>query len=285
MNTDEGFDHTPEGEATVALLRRHAPPPPDVEHGRDAVLGRLPQGRVRYLNWAGAAVGAAAAVLIGFVLLSQEPPTNTTPAPTPDLAVAPGPRSSAEPQLVAVVRGASADGWRVDAGLKDGLRVGDRLHGEHGEYTVAAAGIFDARVKGDAEPAKGERLTRALDNAALRRASTLASVGGDPGGFFDFGAVFEVMPVAEARSTGIADGRALRVVETIAGVLRDFDSAPQSTLASKLGLREGDLMVQVNGYEVPDLNKLAAALEWSRKSRVVQATVIRNGRTIELTTR
>ncbi len=285
MNTDEGFDHTPEGEATVALLRRHAPPPPDVEHGRDAVLARLPQGRVRYLNWAGAAVGAAAAVLIAFVLLSQDPPTNTPPAPTPDFATNPGPRSNAEPQLVAVVRGASADGWRVDAGLKDGLRAGDRLLGERGEYTVSAVGIFDSRVTGEVTPATGERLARALDNAALRRATAMQSVGGDPGGFFDFGAVFEVMPVAEARASGIGDGRALRVVEAIAGVLRDFDGAPQPTLASKLGLHEGDLMVQVNGHEVPDLNKLAAALEWSRKSGMVQATVIRNGRTIELTTR
>jgi type II secretory pathway component PulC len=52
-----------------------------------------------------------------------------------------------------------------------------------------------------------------------------------------------------------------------------------------LGLRDGDLIVQVNGHEVPDLNKLAEALDWSRKSGLVQVTVIRNGRTLELTTR
>jgi hypothetical protein len=283
--SDEGFDRTPEGQAVATLLKRHAPPPPDVDRAREAVLARLapPQGRIHYLTWVASAAGAAAAVMIAFVLLSQDPPRTTLPST--DAPVQPMQRGSADPRLVAVVRGPAGEGWRIDAGLKDGLRVGDQLFSAGGEYVVTAVGIFDARVKGSVAPTRGDRLSRALDNPALRRAAALEVIGGDPGGLYDFGAVFEVLPVMQAREHGFSDGRGLRVVETIAAVLRDFEAEPEPTLASRLGLLEGDIMVQVNGYPASDLNQLAEALEWSRKSRDVQATIIRGGRTIDLSSR
>jgi membrane-associated protease RseP (regulator of RpoE activity) len=110
-------------------------------------------------------------------------------------------------------------------------------------------------------------------------------MGGDPAGFFSFGAVLDALPVVEARMLGIADGRALRVAETIPAVLRDFDAAPEPTLAARLGLRAGDVLVSVNGYLVADLHQLTNALEWSRRSGEIQATVIRGSRTLELSTR
>lgn len=279
-NDIHGFDQSPEGEEMIALLRRHAPPPPDVEHGRDAVLARLKPGRVFPLRWAASAVGAAAALLVAFMLFTHDSPL---PEPaTPEATPAVG---DAMPQLVATVRGPSADGWRIDAGLQDGLRVGDKLAGPRGEFTVVAVGVFDARVVGSASPAHGERLYRPLDQPAMRRAAALQSMGGDPAGYFSFGAVFDAVPVVEVRMLGIADGRALRVAEAIPAVLRDFEAAPEATLAARLGLRAGDVLVSVNGHAVADLYQLAAALEWSRRSNHAQATVIRAGRPVELSTR
>lgn len=285
-SNEQGFDRTPEGEAMVALLRRHAPPPPDVERARMAVLARLPAGRSYTLAWAGPAIGAAAAVLITVLLLTQEPPQpvdHTTPAPivgtTPAAEVV---RGGAAPQLVAVVRGPSGDGWRIDAGLKDGLRTGDTLTAGGREYTVSAVGIFESRVKGAAAPARGDRLTRAIDTEALQRAEAMAAIGGDPGGFYDFGAVFEALPVSDARNQGFADGNALRVAEVIRSVLRDFSASPEATLAAALGLQAGDVIVSVNGYEVGNLNGLANALQWTRASGMLNVTVLRDRRTLEL---
>lgn len=277
----EGFDRTPEGEAMIALLRRHAPPPPDSELVRAAVLSRLPQSRVIPLRWAASAVGAAAALLIVVMLFTRDaaPPEPSVPTTSP-AAIGDSLR-----RLVAVVRGPSGEGWRIDAGLQDGLRVGDKLTGPRGEYTVAAAGIFDSRVSGASAPARGEKLHRPQDQPAMRRAAALTAMGGDPGGYYSFGAVFDAVPVVEARMLGIADGRALRVAETIPAVLREFDAAPEPTLAARLGLRAGDVLVSINGYTVSDLHQLANALEWSRSSNHAQATVIRAGRPIELATR
>ncbi|MBK8208054.1 MAG: PDZ domain-containing protein [Planctomycetes bacterium] len=283
------FDRTPEGEAMVALLRRHAPPPPDVEHGRMAVLARIPAGRSYTLAWAGPAIGAAAAVLITVLLLTQEAPQPShiaTPAPIADATpAAEVVRGGTASQLVAVVRGPSGDGWRIDAGLKDGLRVGDTLAANGREYTVSAVGIFEARVKGASAPARGDRLTRAIDSEALQRADAMAAIGGDPGGFYDFGAVFEALPVSDARNLGFADGNALRVAEVIRTVLRDFSASPETTLAAALGLQAGDVIVSVNGYEASDLNRLANALQWTRTSSMLQVTVLRDGRTVELSVR
>lgn len=287
INDDaHAFDRTPEGEAMVALLRRHAPPPPDIENARTAVLARLPAGRSYTLAWAGPAIGAAAAVLITVLLLTQEAPKpagDPTPAPIADATpAAEVVRGHAAPQLVAVVRGPSGDGWRIDAGLKDGLRAGDTLSAGGREYTVSAVGIFESRVKGAVAPARGDRLTRAIDTEALQRADAMAAIGGDPGGFYDFGAVFETLPVGDARNMGFADGNALRVAEVIRTVLRDFNAAPQTTLAAALGLQAGDVIVSVNGYESGDLNRLANALQWTRTSSMLQVTVLRDGRTVEL---
>jgi hypothetical protein len=282
--TDDEFDRTPQGQEMVALLRRHAPPPPNLQAGRESVLARLPAGRMRSIHWLGGAAGAAAAVMIAFVLINRDLPKVEDNGVTIERTAPAAPLRAAMPELVAVVRGPSADGWRIDAGLKDGLRVGDRLAGKQGDYTVVAAGIFDSRVTGPAL-LRGERLSRPIDNAAMGRAASMASLGGDPGGFYEFGAVFEAMPVADARRLGISNGRALRVAETISAVLLDFEAQPQPTLAARIGLRAGDVIVQANGYSIADLNQLANALEWSRRSAMLQMTVIRNGRALELQTR
>lgn len=287
MNTtdgENGFDRTTAGQATVALLRRHAPPAPDVERNRDAVMARLPGGRVRYIHWMGAAAAAAASVSIALLLL-QDP--SAPPAATPGdntTVTTPAARGHVPAQLEAVVRGASADGWRIDAGLKDGLRVGDRLIGPRGEYQVVAVGIFDARVKGEGLTS-GDRLGTQRATAPMLRAAKLATFGGDPGGFYDFGAVFESLPVTQARNLGLGNGRGLRVAETIPSLLRDFDGAPEPTLASRLGLLRGDVIVRANDHPAQDLNQLANALQSSRRSGMLRATVIRNGRTLELSLR
>lgn len=282
--SDNGYDESPHGQAMISLLRKHAPPAPDVARARMAVLSRLPDGRVIALRWAGSAVAAAAAVMIAVVLLQSPPEVvpHAPPAPSaPDAPMAAS-RGTALSRLAVVVRGPSADGWRIDAGLKDGLRVGDTLQGGSGTYRVSAVGIFDARITGEKVLARGERLSREIDTPALRRAEAFEALGGDPGAFFDLGAVFDAAPTHDARALGFADGRALVVAEVIRQVLRNFDAAPQATLASKLGLRAGDVIVSVNGFSVADLNQLATALQWTRRSSTLQATVIREGRTIEL---
>lgn len=248
------------------------------------MLAKLPEGRLVALRWAGSAVAAAAAVMIAVVLL-QSPPQPVPMAP-PAAGSAPAPMAAArgpvEPRLVAVVRGPSAQGWRIDAGLKDGLRVGDKLEGAGGIYTVSAVGIFDSRVTGEHAPARGDKLSLEINTPALLRAGNFEVLGGDPGAFFDLGAIFEALPTQQARALGISDGRALVVTEVIRLVLRDFDGPPQATLAANLGLRAGDVLAGVNGFAVPDLNQLANALEWTRRSGKLQATVIRDGRTLEL---
>lgn len=285
--SDNGYDETPQGQQLISLLRRHAPPVPDVARARAAILQSLPEGRLVALRWAGSAVAAAAAVMIAVVLL-QSPPEPVPMAP-PATESAPAPmaasRGPAAPRLVAVVRGPSAQGWRIDAGLKDGLRVGDRLEGAGGIYTVSAVGIFDSRVHGDHAPTRGEKLSREINTPALLHARSFEALGGDPGAFLDLGAIFEALPTLQARVLGISDGRALVVTEVIRLVLRDFDGQPQATLAANLGLRAGDVLAGVNGFAVSDLNQLAGALEWTRRSGKLQATVIRDGRTLELQTR
>ncbi|MBE7492535.1 MAG: PDZ domain-containing protein [Planctomycetes bacterium] len=294
MNTNHdepGFDRTPEGEAMAALLRRYAPPPSSSARGAAEVLGRLrrrPAGRrVALWRWLVPATGAAAAVLV--VVLAAWPDDSRGPAPVPAPAVTPAAqdtptvqRGAPQPALSARLRGTSGNGWRLDAGLKDGLRVGDRLRGPGGTVAeVVAAGIFDSRVRVSGEAARGQLFFVQDLTPAQERAARLATLGGDAGALLDFGAVFDPMPMSEARLAGLADGRALVVTEVIASVLRDFEGQPEPTLAARLGLRAGDVVLAVNGMPVRDLAGLYAALEYTRGGRVSVA-VLRGSATLEL---
>ncbi len=289
---DHEFDRTPQGQALAALLRRNAPPPSNAAAGAAGVLLRLQQQtrqgkRFSLLHWLAPAAGIAAAAVI--VVLAALPDDTRVPAPTP-VGVTPvsAPRvvrGPVQPGLRAVVRGTSGNGWRLDAGLKDGLRVGDTLHGKGGiAATVVAAGIFDSRVRIDsAETRRGDEFFIDSLNARQDRAARLAELGGDPGAFLDFGAIFDPLPMREAKLRGLNDGRAIGVQEVIPSILREFAGQPQPTLAAQLGLRAGDVLESVNGMQVRNLNDLATALGYSRSGQITM-TVLRGSAAVELRT-
>lgn len=285
---EQGYDRTPEGEAVATLLRRHTPPPSNAALGAAAVLGRLQQQRAERFNlmrWIAPAAGIAAAVLI--VLVATLPDETRAPAPVspPVQPVAAPPaveRGPVQPALTARLRGPSGNGWRLDAGLKDGLRLGDKLAGAGGVTAeVVAVGIFDSRVRVNGVAARGQEFFIESLTATQQRAARMAELGGDPGALFDLGALFDPMPMREARLAGLADGRALEVTEVIGSILRDFEGQPQATLAARLGLRAGDVVLTVNGMQVRDLAGLYNALEYSR-SGAVSITVLRGSATLEL---
>ena len=244
-NHDAGFDQTPEGLELIALLQKHAPPAPDSRRGAEAVLQRLrtpqtaPRGNLLFLRWAGPLVGAAAVVAIAFVVLNSSPNSDHTNAP-PTVAEKETPAPAVSqvvirhdrswPEIEAVVRGQSADGLLIDAGLKDGLRVGDVLQGPRGvQARVSAVGVFEARVSvtgGKALP--GTEFRARVTSDAQKRAASFSDFGGDPGAFFEFGAVVSAMPLGEARMLGISDGAALRVDETIPALMKDAGGAARN---------------------------------------------------------
>lgn len=288
QRNEEGFDRTPEGEALAGLLRRHAPPASNPALGAAAVLGRLQQqrtGRFNLVRWLAPAAGLAAAALI--VLVAMLPDETRAPMPVeapvqPSAVTPPVQRGPAPAALTARLRGPSGNGWRLDAGLKDGLRVGDRLTGRSGlSAVVVAAGIFDCRVRVDGLASRGAEFVVESPNERQLRAARLSEHGGDPGALYDLGAIFDAMPMREARLAGLADGRALQVSEVISAILRDFEGEPQPSLAARLGLRAGDVVVSVNGMQVRDLAGLYAALDYSR-SGAVSMTVLRGSATLEL---
>jgi len=291
MNTkaDEGFDRTPQGQAMAQLLRRHAPPDSDAHAGAKAVMERV-AGRGRRINlmrWLVPAATAAAAALIVLVIALPDntrapaPPTET-PRAAPAAAVSRGVPATA---LVTRLRGPLAGGWRLDAGLQDGLRVGDRLQGAEGAVAiVTAAGIFDSRVRVEGAASRGSAFMAIGDSAAMRRAARLGHLGGDPGAFLHLGAVFDYAPYAEARMMGLADGRALRAAEVIPAILRDFAGEPEISLAARMGLQRGDVIEAANGLPVRDLGELAAALDAGLGGRM-SVTVMRIGQRLELVAR
>lgn len=279
----------------AALLRRHAPPPSDAAAGAAAVLLRLQRRkgrgkRLSLMRWLAPAAGvAAAAVIVVLAALpddSRIPAPLSAPAPAAPVSAPPVARGAQQPALRAVVRGPSGNGWRLDAGLKDGLRVGDTLRGKGGIVaTVVAAGIFDSRVRIDgAQTRRGDEFFIDSLNARQQRASRLAEFGGDPGALLDFGAIFDPMPMREAMLRGLNDGRAVSVQEVIPAILRDFEGEPGATLAALLGLRAGDVVESVNGMQVRNLNDLATALGHTRSGRV-SMTVLRGSTALELATR
>jgi len=298
----ENFDRTAEGKATVALLERHAPTPPDVRAATVSILAALPEqpapkGQVLVMRWAAAGVATAAALMLAVLLVLPSPqplaPTDTADRPHEDTGDAliedapqPAPRFMAPadvPELAVTVRGRSGDGWRIDAGLARGVRVGDVFEGPGGvDAKVVAVGIFDARVVCGTELALGTRLYTDAGSDPLLRAEQHRLSGGDPGALFDLGAVFDILPLAQARDLGIGDGRALVVVEVIPAILRNHATDPEPSLAARLGLQRGDVLLEVNGVPATDMNALVQALQWTRGSGALSATVLRQGRTIGL---
>ncbi|MCB9893643.1 MAG: hypothetical protein H6839_04265 [Planctomycetes bacterium] len=290
----EGYDNTPEGRELVALLKRHAPPAVNARAGAEAVMKRIgkPRGRLlRVGTWLPPLVGAAAAVALAFVIFSPKPDVQpTTPPEVAANKVAPAPTQAeirhdrSFPEIVALVRGNSGDGVLIDAGLKDGLRVGDMLLGSGGvKARVTALGVFDARVAvTGGVPVKGAELRTPVTTEAQSRAAKYADFGGDPGAFLEFGVLLSAMPLSEARMLGISDGAAMRVDETIPALLRDPASAPQATLAAQLDLRAGDVLVEVNGAHIGSSNDLGNALGWSLDPKLLTVRILRNGRQLDL---
>ena len=291
----QGYDDSPEGRELVALLQKYAPPATDSRAGAVAVMARLgkPAGRMIWMNWLPPLVGAAAAVALAFVILSPSPKTQPTqpgvarsdnqPSETPAVIR----RDRAFPEIVALVRYNKDEGLWIDAGLKDGLRVGDTLEGAGGaQARITAAGVFQARVSvsGGSVTAGSELRTRVTTDAQVR-AAKFSDFGGDPGAFLEFGVVVSAMSLSEARILGISDGAALRVDETIPGVIADPASAAKATLAARLDLRPGDVITEVNGMHVRTPSDFGSALGWSRDPNLLAVRILRNGKQLDLNLR
>lgn len=300
MSTDhdiDGYDNTPEGRELVALLQRYAPPAVDSRGGADAVMRRIGKPRGRLLTvgtWLPPLIGAAAAVALAFIIFSPKPEgTPTTPPSVARDNTGPAPtqteirRDHAYPDIVALVRGKRGDGLLIDAGLKDGLRVGDTLDGPGGATArVTAVGVFESRVSvSEGTLAQGAELRTTVRTEAQVRAAKYAEFGGDPGAFLEFGALVSAMPLSEARMLGISDGAAIRVDETIAAIMKDPVVSPVATLAAQLDLRAGDVIVEVNGAHVRSANDLGNALGWSFDPKLLSVRVLRGGKQLDLNLR
>lgn len=293
---DRDYESTPEGREAVALLQRHAPPPTDERAGARAVLDRLdatqPRGRLLHVRWLAPLAGAAAAaVVVALVLINPG-----ASAPTQDDTAESAREDAPVPEVGTIthaaqdlgdirarVRRRTDDGPVIDAGLRHGLRVGDRLEGPDGAVAeVRDVGIFVARVRvAKGSLAVGDRLAAPISTDAQVRTARFESLGGDPGAFYRFGAVFSAMETTAARLAGIASGEALRVDEVIPAVLVEGDEVVL-TLAARLGLQRNDILLEVNGSSVGNAGELAAALGWSLDPRLVTVTVIRDGRQLDL---
>jgi hypothetical protein len=213
----------------------------------------------------------------------QVPPSEGTPAqpdPTTPAAIR---HEAAGPEIVAIVRGGDDDGQWIDAGLKDGLRVGDTLEGPGGASArVTAVGVFEARISAASTFSRGTELRARITTEAQKRAAKYAEFGGDPGALLEFGVLVSAMPLAEARMLGISDGGALRVDEVIGATIKDPRTAPQPTLASRLDLRAGDVIIEANGLSVRTVNDFANALGWSLEPTRLTIRVLRNGKQLDL---
>jgi len=286
MNEADTYDRTPQGQQVVALLRKHAPPRVDSTAAAQRVMARVnatrPAGRLVALRWLAAAASVAAVVVIAVVLtqpretLPADEPVADKPASLPTATE--NRRDHAWPEIVAFVR---RDGV-IDAGLKDGLRVGDTLEGPGGaEARVTAVGVFEARIAAAAPFSRGTRLIARVTTEAQKRAARYAEFGGDPGAFFEFGVLVSALSLAEARLLGISDGHALRVEESLGSILRG-EGQPQPTLASRLDLRAGDVILEVNGATVRTANDFAQALGWSLDPQRLSIRILRNGKQLDL---
>jgi hypothetical protein len=277
---DNGFDKSEEGQALVALLKRHAPPMPSSQAGTQAVISRIrTRGRLHVLRWAGPLTAAAAAVAVAFFIfapIDEHQPNTVADKPRESTTPVEIRRDRAYPEIVAVVRGET-----IDAGLKDGLRVGDVLEGPGGATArVTAVGVFEARISAEVPFSRGVEVRARVSTDAQKRAAKFSEFGGDPGAFFEFGVLVSALSLNEARMQGIADGRALVVDEVIAATLKD--GQVQSTLASRLDLRAGDIIIEANGATVRSVNDFAQALGWSLEPTRLNIRILRNGKQVDL---
>lgn len=275
-----GFDRTPEGEEIIALLKRAAPPRPDSRAAAQRVMQRVRaperKGWMGYLVSAGVMAAAAAiAVVVFFPPRVETPDNGPAPAGTPAAPV----EAPAEGISVGV-RSVEGDVLALDCGLSRGLRVGDVLRSGDAVARVTAAGIFTSQARlENGKAVRGGRFTAAWTDA-MKREQRFELIGGDPGALYDFGAVLEVMPRQEARLRGIADGRALAVVETIDAILRS--RGVETSMAGALGLKKGDVVLSCNGLPAGDLAQFTNALEFSRRSGQVKLRVLRGTAELEL---
>lgn len=292
MNYD-GYDHTPEGQQAIELLRRHAPAPPDVVAGARSVMLRLSSGRdipgadgrLHFLAIAGPIAAAlAAGVVIALFIMAPAPdvPTNNPGTDAGPLAAA----SQPAPEMRScTVRTRDGSTVILDRGLTAGLRTNDVFTGAGGaRVRISAMGIFFSQALVEAgSPQPGGRLECEATPAMLRAQS--AAGGFDPGALYEFGAVLAEMPAPEARRLGFAGGRALAVREVITALLRmPTDNQAQATLAGRLGLQAGDVLLACNGYSIANVSDFTRALDSSRRVPVT-LLVLRNGKEVELVTR
>ncbi len=290
---EPGFDATPHGEEMIALLRRHAPPRCDAKAASLRVMQRLdarPQ-RTHVLAWlAPLGLAAAACAVVAVMVFAPVDDRPQTPAPSVAAHETPGELSpfNAVPAGAVVsvrVRSVSGEVITLDAGLTRGLRTGDLLQSGQSQVRVTAAGIFvsHGRVESGSPPQRGERFWVEALTPAMRRMQQFEFVGGDAGALYDFGAVFESLPLPEARRRGLASGRALVVVETIGSLLRGEVVEP--SLAGRLGLQAQDVLLQVNGQSIENLNELLLTLEQSRQNGALRFRVLRGAQEVELATK
>lgn len=275
-----GFDHTPEGEEIIALLKRAAPPRPDARAHAARVLQRVRtperKGWLGYLVSAGAlAAAAAVAVILFFPPRVDAPDGGPAPAGTPAAPV-----EIAKDGINVGVRAVEGDLLTLDAGLSRGLRVGDELGLGETRARITAAGIFSAQARLEkGKAARGDRLVASLTEA-IRREQRFEFIGGDPGALYDFGAVLEALPPQEARLRGISDGKALVVHETIGAILRE--KSVETSLAGQLGLQKGDVLLACNGLPTGDIAQFVNALEISRRGAALKIKVLRGTKEVEL---
>ncbi|MHC4840493.1 MAG: hypothetical protein ACYTDT_05950 [Planctomycetota bacterium] len=285
----ENYDNTEEGKSMIAMLERYGPPPADSVVGREAVLSQLPAGRKLSLwQWLVPATGTAAAALIAVVLLS-DPSTPVSNNPVDVVNVTPAKADTevdtAEPELGLEVRMIRPieDGWLLDRGLSQGLRIGDELVAGGVKIRVTSTGIFRSRGQVlEGKPSRGENLRSSSLSPAMKRAADLRNFGGDAGGFYVFGAGLEILSVDEAREHGIEHGTAIRVRETFPAIYQPDTGKLDVTLAARLGLQVGDVLLQIDGKPVPDFAAFTQALGWQSDKSLLMARVLRNGSPLDL---
>ncbi|KAA0211226.1 PDZ domain-containing protein [bacterium] len=283
----DGFDRSDEGQSVAALLRRHAPPRPDARAAASRVLSRVQRPvretrLLRLLPFGLAAAAAAVAAVVYFAPPTQPPPSSPAPSPA---ALAPAEKVELAAELVVGVRSVGEGLLVLDAGLTRGLRVGDILAAGASRVRVTAVGIFHARALVEGGPAlrRGDRLAAEADTEPMKRARRFELVGGDPGALFEFGAVVEPLSPVEARQYGVADGRALMVIETFSSLLRGESVEP--TLAGRAGLKPGDVILSCNGVGASSLGDFTQALELTRRSGLLRLRVLRGMGEVELQVR
>lgn len=287
----EEFDKSDEGKAIIALLERHAPPLPDVDFACDAVLSKLPSGnKFSIWKWLAPATGAAAAALIAVVMLSNPDAVPAdTPEPATEVTLNPAPEADstpiAQPEPGLEVRAIKPveNGWLLNRGLAQGLRVGDTLSTDGIEIRVEAAGIFRSRGRVlEGKPSRGENLRSLSLTAAMKYARDTRNVGGDAGSFYVFGASLDVLSREEAQKLGIEHGTALQVREVFSSIFQPENGENQATPAAKLGLQAGDILLKIDGQPVPDYATFGKVLGWQTEKLWLTTRVIRNGTPLEL---